>query len=132
MNQKSSRRHFLKGAVGGLGGMIAARVAGFFPEAQPLLAQAVRDTVPSSRPISREIDVGESFAGFFLLPEGAPVPNFVQPSKRGIPAVCGIGADSGGAIATAISETYDSVEELKKVIDFPIYILPISESVLKN
>lgn len=129
MNQKSSRRHFLKGAVGGLGGVIVAHVAGFFPEIEPLLAQSSREVVPVAHSSGQEDSVGESFAGFFLLPEGAPIPSFIQESKRGIPVVCGIGADKGGAVATAITEAFSNVEDLKNVIDFPIYVLqPISEN----
>jgi len=59
MNQKSSRRHFLKGAVGGLGGIIAARVVGLFPEAQATLADAARENVPTTQTITTaQLDVG--------------------------------------------------------------------------
>lgn len=120
MNQKNSRRQFLKGAAGGLGGMIAARVAGFFPEAEPILAQAARETIPVSRPVnSTHVDVGELYAGFLLLPDGAPLPDFVAPSVFGAPIMCSVGM--GGPRPTAISESFNTADELANSIDISVY-----------
>lgn len=122
MNQKSSRRHFLKGAVGGLGGMLAARVAGFFPEAQPLLARATHEVVPISRPVTpAQVDVGELYAGFLLLPEEIPVPAFVKYPLLGPPILCGVGQKEPQL--TGYSRLFTSVEEIAASLDFPIYTL---------
>jgi hypothetical protein len=85
--------------------------------------------IRSSEVISeRFLSIGESFAGLLLLPEGAPVPSFVRESKLGTPIVCGIGADKGGAVATAITESFNRAEDLKEVVNFPVYTLkPMSE-----
>lgn len=125
MNQKSDRRQFLKGVVGGLGGILAARLSGIFPEIHPLFAKTTHESIPSQRPTSSSNieDIGELYSGFVLLSEGMPIPNYVKASKFGVPVVCGIGANEGGAVATAVTEFYSNVADLKKVIDLPVYTL---------
>ncbi|MBX3058944.1 MAG: hypothetical protein KF770_20960 [Anaerolineae bacterium] len=120
MNRKNSRRQFLKGAIGGLGGIITAHIAGLFPEAQPVLAKSTARNVPISEQV-KLLEVGELYAGFLLLPEQAPLPGFVRPSGNGVPNVCGIGAEQGGPVATAIVTMFANVADLNKAIEIPIH-----------
>ncbi len=60
---------------------------------------------------------GELYAGFLLLPDGAPVPSTVQPSRFGTPIVCGL----GGKPATARSMHYGTHTEVAKNAAVPLY-----------
>ena len=46
--------------------------------------------------------LGEFYAGFLLLPDGAPVPPKVKYPERGMPTFCGVGAGQDGAEPTAV------------------------------
>lgn len=124
MNQKNSRRQFLKGAVGGLGGLIAARLSGLFPEVQPVLANITREKRVSSTEMntSSQVNVGELYAGFLLLPEEASIPDFVHFPEPGPPLVCGIGNESINSKSLIVKESFNSILELSERVDFPIYM----------
>jgi hypothetical protein len=121
MNQKSSRRRFLQTAVGGFGGLVAGRVAGLFPEAQPLLAQATQDVIPVSHPIGQEIGVGELYAGFILLSDSTSLPTFVLQPIRQPPTICGAGQINPEITGTA--RYFTTIETMASMIETPIYTL---------
>ncbi len=77
----------------------------------PLLEQST--TFPQS------FLVGELYAGFLLLPDGAPVPPIVKYPERGVPTFCGVGAGRNGP--TAITRSFSAVGELAREVSFPIY-----------
>lgn len=62
-------------------------------------------------------DVGEEFAGFLLLPDGADTPEFVLYPKSGIPIFCGVG---DGPSPTASGVTV-SIEDLSEKVNFKLY-----------
>lgn len=84
--------------------------------------QTPSQQVASNRMV-QEPNEGEIWEGFLLLPEGASVPKFVIYPELGIPIVCGVGVAQGGAIPTAVSEIFNSVEALAQVVNFPVYTL---------
>lgn len=69
---------------------------------------------------------GELYAGFVLLPEGAPVPAFVQPSKLGLPNLCSVGDN---AEITGVVETFTDVSEIISNLYFPVYTLKKSPDI---
>lgn len=117
--KKSNRRQFLKGVAGSLGGAIAVRVAGLFPEAQTILAKTSNETSPISQPItSTQLETSELFAGFLILPEAAEVPAFVQ-RGRGIE----LGRTRIDDLALKGEDVrYDSIEELRADISTPLFV----------
>lgn len=124
MNQKSSRRRFLKAALGGFGGMLTAQVAGLFPEAQISLAQQNNYEIASPNLPIPASGVGELYGGFLLLPEGAPIPPYVQDYIFGIPTMCNVGTSEkpgSGAIHRALINS-DSLSQLGR---FPVYELAL-------
>jgi hypothetical protein len=69
---------------------------------------------------AEELEVGELYAGFVLLPEGARVPEFVRQPRLGIPNFCGVG-DSTGPLASTTSFKTD--QDLANNVTFPIYTI---------
>ncbi|NUM44517.1 MAG: hypothetical protein HUU38_07395 [Anaerolineales bacterium] len=65
-------------------------------------------------------EVGELYAGFVLLPEGAKVPEFVIYPQTALPKFCGVG-DSIGPLATSPSFITDT--DLANKAYFPIYTI---------
>lgn len=66
--------------------------------------------------------LGEIYAGFLLLPDGAPVPPNVKYPERGMPTFCGVGAGHGGPVPTAVSQSFSTAAEMAREVDFPVYI----------
>lgn len=129
MNQKGSRRQFIKGVLGGLGGIIAARLGGFFPEVRPLLAKRIEaDRVPSPI-LPSQLDVGELYAGFLLLQEGIPLPDFIVCPEAGPPIICGVGQEKPELTGQGI--LYPTLEEVINGVDFPVYTLAYLPSELR-
>jgi hypothetical protein len=120
--KENSRRRFLKGTIGTLGGTILAQVTGLFPEARPLLARSTQEAAPVIRPPA-QLDAGELYEGFLLLQSGDNVPDFVLPATLAPPAICGIGAEETGRRSEAVNIEFDSDQLLARYIDFPIYKL---------
>lgn len=73
--------------------------------------------------VGEEVAVGELYAGFVLLPEGTPIPSFVEFPKKGSPNECGVGVGWGGIKPNAVSRFFDNEEGLAAEIKFPIYTL---------
>lgn len=115
--KKSNRRQFIKGVVGGLGGMIIGHTAKFFPETQAVWADK-GSLSPSTIPLA-QVEVGELYEGFLLLPENAPLPNWVQLPLLGAPVVCG-GED---AHMDAVTTTQNSVQGLASASGIAMYEL---------
>ncbi len=65
--------------------------------------------------------LGEIYAGFLLLPDGAPVPPNVKYPERGMPTFCGVGAGRGGPTPTAVSKSFSTAAEMAREVDFPVY-----------
>jgi hypothetical protein len=101
-----SRRKFIR-ALGILGGAMLSPLYRF----------------EGSRSYAQSPSTGELYAGFLLLPEGAPVPASVKYPELGIPIVCGVGAGRGGPEPTAASKRLETAEGLAKEVQFPIYTL---------
>ncbi|GAB4577973.1 MAG: hypothetical protein Fur0022_07050 [Anaerolineales bacterium] len=68
-------------------------------------------------------EAGELYAGFVLLPEGAKVPEFVQPEKYGMPNLCGVGKGDADIDLEAEFITFESPEVLVAETNLPIYAL---------
>jgi hypothetical protein len=62
---------------------------------------------------------GELFAGFVLLPEGAPMPSFVKEPALGVPNMCGVGVGMGGPEPTAVTTNFLNAADILTKIDFP-------------
>ena len=122
MNQKSSRRQFVKGVIGSLGGMFVARLGGLFPEMKPLLAKqsSAAANVRQQSLLLHQMDVGELYSGFLLLPEGIDASPYVDYPSIGTPQFCGAG---DGASPTVVSNSFKTVGELASTVDFPIYVV---------
>lgn len=95
------------------GGVITARIAGLFPEVQPVLTQSPK-TSAQIKQLLVQLDGAEHYAGFLLLPENARVPSFVRPGRS-------INLHGHGALAGE-SVQFDSIDELKSYVPFPIYV----------
>lgn len=117
MSQASSRRQFLKGAIGILGGTVAARIAGLFPEIQ---LQAIETTVSVTQ-LPTQLEVGELYAGFLLLSDGLPIPAFVVYPQLGPPVICGAG--QANPELTGYGTLYSTPEDVATTADLPIYSL---------
>ena len=74
-------------------------------------------TLPQTSPL------GEFYAGFLLLPDGAPVPPTVKYPERGMPAFCGVGAGRDGPEPTAVITSFSTVTDLAREVAFPVYTL---------
>lgn len=64
---------------------------------------------------------GELYAGFILLPDGAPVPSIVQPAKLGIPVICGVGGAAPAPSGFTISR--NTITDLLREGGVPLYSL---------
>lgn len=119
MYEKQSRRQFFKGTLGFLGGAVAARFVGLFPETQFLLAQGGQEEISVTRPAQAED--GELYAGFLLLPEYAPLPpDIKQPS---IPIYCNVDEDPARHGGFADSKSFNSALDLSNAANLPLYVL---------
>lgn len=114
-----ARRDFIK-ILAVMGGSILLsplnRLKGLysFNGASPLEQSA---TLPQKSPL------GEFYAGFLLLPDGAPVPPIVEYPKRGMPTFCGVGAGRDDLEPTAVIKSFSTVADLAREVTFPIYTL---------
>lgn len=71
--------------------------------------------------LSTTSSLGESYAGFLLLPDRAITPSSVKYPKRGIPTFCGVGVGRGGPAPTAVSRSFRAVGEIASEVSFPLY-----------
>lgn len=112
-----SRRDFIK-ALGVLGGAVLTPLQ-WFTKVQA--APAVDQPLPPG---------GEIYGQFLLLPEGAPIPNFVQDYKFGIPSMCGLvdettpdpEKESHGKM-NAVHVNLNSARDLSRNGGFPVFTL---------
>lgn len=125
MKRGISRRQFLSGTFEGLGAILVARVGWLFPEGQQVFAKMTR-AKPNDATLQPPVG-SDLYAGFLLLPEGAPVPAFVQDYRLGIPTMCGV---SEPGQRPADHEHMDAVHidlkdaaELTRLGGFPVYTL---------
>ncbi|MCA9996850.1 MAG: hypothetical protein KDE56_13920 [Anaerolineales bacterium] len=130
MNHKGNRRQFLKETIGGIGGLITVGLSGLFPEAQNIFIEGLdQGVVP--KPALADINIGELYAGFLLLPEGIPTPSFVQDYRYGVPTMCGVGVAGEGLEQYkkigANHVNLNSALELASEGDFPVYTLRLDE-----
>lgn len=120
MKHDISRRGFLRGTLlGSLGAVVTARIGWLFPESQRKFIRP-SSTNPSDVALQASTE-GELYAGFLLLPDGAPLPAFVRPPQIGIPIFCGVGVGKGGPRPTAVTSSLKTVTDLQSETDFPIY-----------
>lgn len=105
-----SRRQFIK-AMGVLGGAILAPFR-WVGRAQ---ASTFQDT---PLPLGAEL-----YEGFVLLPEGAPLPDLVQPPQYGPPIVCGVGQKAEISERAGVTQVFNAAEELANACSFPVYKL---------
>jgi hypothetical protein len=71
--------------------------------------------------VQAEEPVGELYAGFVLLPEGAPAPEFVKYPEVMVPIICGAGQNSSQHASMASTENFSTIVELANRIQFPIF-----------
>lgn len=128
MHEKRSRRQFFRGTLGLLGGAFAARITGLFPEAQPLLAQARQEEIPITRPA--QVESGELYAGFILLPESAPLPSDIQ--QASIPIFCNVDEEPAIHNGFADSKSFSSALDLASTANLPLYILSVLPDELRE
>ena len=62
---------------------------------------------------------GELYAGFLLLSEGEPVPDFVEYPNVPIPDGCGV---EGGSKPSGVAKFYETPTALSKEVDFRVYL----------
>jgi hypothetical protein len=105
-----SRRNFLK-SWGLVGGAVALAGGGRLAE-----AGGPRQEADASRPI-----LGERFAGFAILPEGAPEPFDMVPPARMPPIFCQVG--KGGPKPTGSTTAAASPLELEAMSGMPVWSL---------
>lgn len=110
-----SRREFIK-LLGGLG---AALMPPFHRLAQVQAMPALAQSLPPG---------AELYGYFLLLPEGSPVPGFVQDYKFGVPSMCGITDEainiqgkSQQNKMTAVYYALDNARSLSAKGGFPVY-----------
>ncbi|MEJ5308603.1 MAG: hypothetical protein WHX52_02420 [Anaerolineae bacterium] len=110
-----TRRNFLKFLVGVGNAILLPPFTGIgkFGSSNKNSSRRVSQTL-----FSTALPLGEVYAGFVLLPEGSPVPAYVQYPKSGIPTFCGVGE---GASPTAVSKPFRTVEETAKKVNFSLY-----------
>ncbi len=119
MQKKFSRRAFVR-FVGATGAALFAGMSDLIPEAQLRWpAQARSPSGSSGIAYASPLSVGELYAGFILLPDGAPVPAFVKPSRRGIPDGCGVGRADPKIVA--VIKSFARVEDVASEGRFPVY-----------
>lgn len=121
MKHGISRRQFLRGTLGILGGTLASYVAKFFPEAQISLAQTGYEATVDHTPILAS-GVGELYGGFVLLPEGAPIPPYVKDYEFGIPTMCNVGT-SKKQDSSATHRVLPDTDSLSLEGNFAVYDL---------
>lgn len=63
---------------------------------------------------------GELYAGFVLLSDGDPVPDFVRSPKRKFPILCNVG---GNVEITGMIEEFNNIEEIISKLKFLVYKL---------
>lgn len=80
-------------------------------------------SLEQSATLPQTSSLGEFYAGFLLLPDGAPVPPTVEYPKRGIPTFCGVDAGRDGLEPTAVIKSFSTAAELAQEVTFPIYAL---------
>lgn len=101
--KKESRRQFLKGTLGMLGGAMTAQAARLFPELPLILAQEV----PTVQPLVQS-ETGELYAGFLILPDPDELPNVpIEETRHDEVEIVPLG----------------SVSEALTLVNFPIYAL---------
>lgn len=123
--KKESRRQFLKGTLGMLGGAMTAQATRFFPELQAALAQTGNPSVPPAQ-LPEQLEVGELYGGFLLLPDDTPVPSFVQYPVSGPPVFCGVGDNPTPSVRM---QSFPTVNDVANRVNFSAYTI---DSVLNN
>lgn len=105
--KNESRRQFLKGSLGMLGGAMVSQAARLFPELQAALAQGEN---PSGTPVQPLVqsETGELYEGFLLLPDPDELPNVsIEETRRDEVEIVPLG----------------SVSEALTFVSFPLYAL---------
>lgn len=133
MKRGIGRRGFLSGTFSSLGAVIAARVGWLFPEIGQSSTTPLT-TIPlvaaQRKPTLEEVG-GELYAGFVLLPDGAPLPDIVQDYKYGAPTMCGVSDDQERPVhheqtnVDAVHIDLTGAEDLANQGRFPVYTLDI-------
>lgn len=113
MKRSVGRRGFLRGTLGSLGATIAARAGWLFPESRDVLTRA-RDATVSQPPVE-----GEIYEGFLLLPEEAPMPDFVQCAPA--PILCQVDEHHDPALIGEVV-SFNNLNDFKGSILFKTYI----------
>jgi len=80
-------------------------------------------SLEQSATLHQTSSLGELYAGFLLLPDGATVPPTVKYPERGMPTFCGVGAGQDGLEPTAVIKSFSAVTDLAREVDFPVYTL---------
>ena len=65
---------------------------------------------------------GDLYGGFLLLEEGAQIPEFIQYPTIPMPNGCGVGVDEKNLRASAISQFFETPEDLAKGVLFRVYL----------
>lgn len=65
----------------------------------------------------------EIYNGFLLLADNDPIPDFVQPSRLGIPIACRVGEGNGKYALEAVTKPFKQPIALERAAKFPIYTL---------
>jgi len=65
---------------------------------------------------------GDLYGGFLLLEEGAQVPEFIQYPTIPMPNGCGVGVDEKNPKPSAISQFFETPEDLARGVSFRVYL----------
>jgi hypothetical protein len=86
----------------------------------PLERMGNSDRKAAARAADSYESIGELFAEFVLLAEGASAPGFIQFPKKGIPQLCNV---DGSARLTGVVETFNNFLEVASNLDRNLYWL---------
>ncbi len=109
----AGRREFLRRFGATLSGLVVFGFTRRFP---------FGDTTHTDRPYSAAFE-GELYNGFVLLDDNAPIPNFVEPSRLGIPIACRVGTGDSKYPQEAVSKSFGQSNSLRAAAKFPIYTI---------
>lgn len=77
---------------------------------------------------AESLDVGEIYGDFVIIPQGNPVPSFVNPPKFGVPVICQ-STSTGLAVSptmTPIIKEFASYGDIHKYVNIPLYNIDVS------
>lgn len=113
MRQQSNRRQFLKNTLSAFGVIFLGRIHKSFPQYTQIFAHA-------DEQMHLRLQESEFYEGFLILPEEAPIPDFVQ-RGRGINLCQADVLDDPALVGETVK--FSSPEEMQDFVSFPLFTL---------